>query len=243
MRAQPWFLRIDFIAILNGSANPDSFGGTMDADTVRLLAGDDSIEAGLGNDLIYSGSGINLIFGGDGDDRIYGGDARDLIVSGSGSGADVLSGDAGHDRINGTSGNDSITGGPGADDFVYNTNDNGLDLIADFKPGEDNIQYGAIYLGIFAPPVGAINASQLHYGGPVGTNAQFVPSYSAASNTTLLLWYDQGPNTHGSTALLQLQGDVHLTTADIVIVWTWSLNRVSRLGARRLMGGFDPMPP
>ena len=189
MRLQPWFLGIDFIAILNGSANPDSFGGTMDADTVTVLAGNDRFWGDAGNDTIYAG---------DGDDSI--------------------AGDAGDDSIEAGRGNDSITGGPGADDFVCTTNDNGLDLIADFNPGEDNIQYGAIYLGIFAPPAGAINASQLHYGGPVGTNAQFVPSYSAASNTTLLLWYDQGPNTHGSTALLQLQGDVHWTTADIVIL-------------------------
>mgnify|MGYP000367829113 FL=1 len=90
-------------------------------------AGEDTIIGNGGNDTLRGNRGNDSISGGDGDDFLYGG--RDN---------DYLDGGDGNDLISGEFGNDFLIGGAGRDRFVLESG-GGVDVIADFKKGEDLI--------------------------------------------------------------------------------------------------------
>lgn len=112
----------------------DVLMGTDNADTIDLLAGNDTYDGGKGADIIDGGDGIDTIQGGNGSDLINGGDGDDDLSGGNdgdimngGEGNDSLQGDIGNDILNGGAGNDTIEGGDGADiisggadnDFIF----------------------------------------------------------------------------------------------------------------------------
>lgn len=128
--------------------------------------GDDKIKGGTGDDVLYDPDGTNLLCGQSGNDILRlgdgsnysvakGGHGDDLLMSGAGS--DILRGGAGDDRLDGGRGDDRLYGGNGddilsggagsdflkghrgADQFVFNTEDQGQDLIADFTDEIDLI--------------------------------------------------------------------------------------------------------
>lgn len=109
--------------IVDHDANSTLYGG----------AGDDEIFGNNGQDLIYGGSGNDTIHGQAGYDTIYGG-----------SGDDVLFGNPMGDTLVGGFGADTITGGIGADNFVYQSVNDGRDSIMDLARGLDRIDLSAI---------------------------------------------------------------------------------------------------
>ncbi len=88
------------------------------------------------------------------DDTIFG-DRQNNRLSG-GLGNDTLNGGLGNDLLTGGGGNDLLTGGGGADRFVFNSRNEGIDIITDFNFGQgDRIQvskggFGASSLNQFS---------------------------------------------------------------------------------------------
>ena len=85
-----------------------------------------------------------------GNDVLYGADARHDHVAGK-AGNDILFGLGDQDSVDGGEGNDIVvggegpdllTGGLGRDTFVFHAGD-GHDIIKDFKPGTDTLQFDA----------------------------------------------------------------------------------------------------
>ena len=92
--------------------------------------------------------------GTDSNDTIFG-DSQNNLLSG-GLGNDTLNGGLGNDLLTGGGGNDLLTGGGGADRFVFNSRNEGIDIITDFNFGQgDRIQvsqggFGASSLNQFS---------------------------------------------------------------------------------------------
>jgi Ca2+-binding RTX toxin-like protein len=99
-------------------------GGDAEGDTLT------SIEIVSGSkfaDTLTGNAGANILAGMDGDDTLDGGD-----------GIDTLTGGAGADHLWGGAGNDTLIGGEGADVFHF-ADGFGVDLVSDFKVGEDKV--------------------------------------------------------------------------------------------------------
>ena len=149
------------------SSGDDIIFGTILADAIDGLGGDDQIQGDRGNDRLNGGSGNDNLFGdagndtlnGDaGDDQLVGNEGNDILNGGSnndnffgGTGNDTLNGDAGNDFLSGEAGDDLLNGGPGDDNlfgdagrdtFFFGAN-NGEDAIADFDIGTERIQIAA----------------------------------------------------------------------------------------------------
>jgi hypothetical protein len=133
------------------------------------LAGTE-IEAGNGNDTVVGTGWDDIIRGGNGKDSLSGGGGDDRLEGGNG--VDWLAGGAGNDTLVGGHGADALTGGDGEDDFVFATADSdgaGMDCVADFTAGEDQIDVsafaggGALAWGGTAPV--ANGAWHVHSGG------------------------------------------------------------------------------
>ncbi|MDZ4370168.1 MAG: ExeM/NucH family extracellular endonuclease [Phenylobacterium sp.] len=116
---------------INGVANAPTQNGGAGADTLTGTAGDEVLNGGNGNDILTAGDGADTLSGGNGNDSLFGG-----------AGIDSLSGGSGNDTIVGGAGDDALSGSRGNDLFVFDS-DFGHDQISDFKPGEDDIQFGA----------------------------------------------------------------------------------------------------
>ena len=71
--------------------------GSVGADVIYAMSGDDIARGGGGDDVLYGDAGNDLLFGGSGNDSLTGGSGRDYLSGGEGS--DVLSGGAGNDII------------------------------------------------------------------------------------------------------------------------------------------------
>jgi Ca2+-binding RTX toxin-like protein len=83
------------------------------------------------------------VIAGAGADRIIGNDLDNRLVGGAGN--DALTGGAGNDALVGGAGNDTLIGGAGNDvfsfagDAVFTVASQGLDIIQDLTPGNDQI--------------------------------------------------------------------------------------------------------
>jgi Ca2+-binding RTX toxin-like protein len=131
----------------------------IDGDNLRY----EVLDGRGGQDVIYGGIGNDSIEGGHGNDRLYG-ESGDDYLNGGYSGDDIIEGGAGDDRLIGGllalpagmsgSDNDILVGGAGRDifeariwhdsvgrfkDTPYPAYGGRQDVIADFKPSEDQI--------------------------------------------------------------------------------------------------------
>ena len=115
---------------IDGGAGNDFIVGDNEGGLSVGDGGDDTIFGGAGDDYIIGDNYLALHSGDGGNDTIFGGDGNDTIF---GDDVDVLfSGDGGNDTIIGGLGVDTITGGGGSDIFVYNSIEEGGDIITDF---------------------------------------------------------------------------------------------------------------
>ena len=76
------------------------------------------------------------------DVTLIGGGGRDTLEGGAGD--DVLKGGRGDDTLEGGAGDDILRGGAGDDTFVQNFSQPGADIITDFKPGQDTINFSGL---------------------------------------------------------------------------------------------------
>jgi Ca2+-binding RTX toxin-like protein len=159
-----------FADILTGSYANDIFLAGAGNDTLDGGYGTDMLDGGAGTDTAsyitsWTGVDANLVTGWGVDsggmaDILVGienltGSAYYDILTGD-AGANVLSGGAGNDTLTGGGGNDTLIGGwgsdvlrgdEGLDVFAFTTDslaDGGVDLIADFMPGQDKIDLRGI---------------------------------------------------------------------------------------------------
>ncbi|MCY2962684.1 MAG: hypothetical protein NT069_03375, partial [Planctomycetota bacterium] len=91
--------------------------------------GEDYISAGGGNDELHGGGGADVLYGGPGNDTLWGGDTTRTYSRNTGV--------DGGDYLDGGLGNDTHTGGAGRDTFAITVEANAVDVITDFKSGED----------------------------------------------------------------------------------------------------------
>ena len=112
-----------------GVARADAYGNLRQQDGIETVRGggdDDSIFGNYGSDMLSGEAGNDTIFGGQGTDTLDGGDGDDLLV--------------------GNRQSDLLTGGDGADTFVFGSDDQGDDVIADFSAGEgDRLSFSTAY--------------------------------------------------------------------------------------------------
>jgi Ca2+-binding RTX toxin-like protein len=159
---------------ITGTASDNVLRGTLEAETVSGLAGNDRLagggardllQGGLGHDQVGGGAGDDILAGGFGMDRLSGGDGRDLVRGGAAG--DILAGQAGSDRLMGESGTDYLAGGAG-DDGLWGGADpdvflfapgHDADRIADFEDRLDLIDVSALGItdegGLVIMPAGA----------------------------------------------------------------------------------------
>jgi len=128
--------------LLTGGKGADSLAGGAGDDTLSGGDNDDTLIGGGGDDTLDGGKGADSLAGGAGDDLLIGGGGRDTLEGGAGD--DVLKGGRGDDTLEGGAGDDILRGGAGDDTFVQNFSQPGADIITDFKPGQDTINFSGL---------------------------------------------------------------------------------------------------
>lgn len=165
-----------------GEGGNDTIYGGAGNDTLRGNGGDDLLYGGAGNDRMFGGTGHDTLYGDDGDDLmlgeggndvLYGGDGNDTLDGGwnddllyGGAGNDRLLGGPGNDTLHGGPGADRMTGGDGADVFVFEAADSrpgAEDVITDFTPGEDLLQFTGLGLVSIGSDAFSGSAGQLRW--------------------------------------------------------------------------------
>jgi Ca2+-binding RTX toxin-like protein len=118
----------------------DSLTGSNGADTIDLLAGNDSYLGNGGNDSILGGDGADTIYGGNGDDTILGGNdsdriyaeaGNDLIDAGAGTSDSIRYNQGGNQAITATI--SAVGGSTGYNDARVTTASQGNDTIINFE--------------------------------------------------------------------------------------------------------------
>jgi Ca2+-binding RTX toxin-like protein len=159
---------------LDGGAGPDKMAGQDGNDTFIGGAGADYMDGGAGVDTVdYSNSAGRVTadlrsgqgFGADAEgdtlvsiENLVGSQYNDTLVGSAGDnrlngglGNDRLGGGDGADVLIGGLGNDQLTGGLHADTFLFATRpygpSSGVDVITDFRVGEDVLQFHSGYWG------------------------------------------------------------------------------------------------
>jgi serralysin len=190
-----------FATIWDGGGN-DTYDLSNYADAVRidLRPGEwtttSAVQlANLGNGHFARGNVANAL--------LFNGDTRSLIENArGGAGSDVLIGNQAANQLDGGRGADRLTGDAGADTFIFRPGDSAdgaRDVITDFAPGQDKINFDAF---------GALS---------------FIGSadFSGAANQ-LRVWGDAGDTLVGidldgdrdADFLIELSGTVAVTSAD-----------------------------
>lgn len=143
----------------------DALFEKLDASYAQLdeLLGDDDGAVSVDNPDTTIGIGMTILDGTDEDDTLEGTDGLDNIFGGGGD--DVLSGGAGWDFLDGGAGDDTMSGGAEEDWFLMQGG--GDDVIEDFNPGEDMLDF-------------------------VGTGVAFADIQSEATEAGLQLSWDGG---------------------------------------------------
>jgi Ca2+-binding RTX toxin-like protein len=227
---------------LDGGTGPDTLIGGLGDDTYRVDNSGDVIreERNEGTDIVLAiasytlpdnlenltlegngnieGTGNTLdnnIIGNDNNNNLDGGDGDDTLIGGLGN--DSLTGGSANDRLVGGSGQDSLTGGAGEDIFVYESPDQGPDLLVQYIPNDDTIEVSARGFGGGLDAGGAISSDQFTIGSSATTSEQrFIYQQDGGQN---ILFYDSdGSGPLPQVRLLEMSGRVDLTNNDIVVV-------------------------
>jgi VCBS repeat-containing protein len=143
----------------NGGNGDDALQGTAAEDQLSGGNGDDALAGGDGHDRLTGGNHDDTLIGGAGNDRLDGGNHDDLLLGGTGrdtliggnhddrlfggAGDDLLNGGNQSDWLDGGAGNDLLTGGNQSDVFAF-TDLGGVDLVTDFRRGQDKIDLNGI---------------------------------------------------------------------------------------------------
>ncbi len=212
----------DFI---DGDANNNFIEGLDGNDIIWAAGGDDTLLGGDGSDIIIAGSGDDFLKGQNGNDILMGEAGNDNIHAGSGD--DVLFGDGGNDFLAGGKGNDVIfgnqgddilkggkgcdflLGGTGNDTFLYNSIQQGDDVILGFEKGSDSFSF-------------EFGSHQLHNTDDIPQDAEgdsFL--WESTGDGFGTLSYDPNLNVHGDEtmiAIVELTDDADITIDDITII-------------------------
>ncbi len=186
--------------VLRGGAGNDTLAGGAGNDLIVGGAGDDlltdtdgNVDGGAGIDTLvadYSklnnGAGVDV--GYNNQDAVFSRLNGTILLNYSNierfnitgtQYADVLRGGAGGDTLTGGAGNDILTGGTGADNFRFNSPNEGVDQITDFSVVDDTIQVSAAGFG-----------GELIVGGSIAPN-QFVIGASAQNSSNRFIYNQQ----------------------------------------------------
>ncbi|ELR99257.1 CRTAC homolog protein [Gloeocapsa sp. PCC 73106] len=124
---------------IQGTSLNDTLVGQEGNDTLSGLNGNDALSGGAGGDRLSGGEGNDQLSGGKGNDRLMGENGNDTLMGGIG--VDTLEGGGGNDRLSGgNSSGDELTGGAGSDRFVLHNPREGMSIITDLTPGQDQIE-------------------------------------------------------------------------------------------------------
>jgi Ca2+-binding RTX toxin-like protein len=144
---------------------------------------------------------------------ISGNAGNNILVGGSGN--DTLIGAAGNDTLIGSVGNDTLTGGAGGDRFVFQSRNQGVDLIRDFNPVNDFILVSASGFGGGLVSGRTLSLSQFRLGtAAIDGNDRFL--YNRTSGA-LLFDADGNGTAFSAVAIASLTPGVALTNADIFV--------------------------
>ncbi|WP_375470882.1 beta strand repeat-containing protein [uncultured Nostoc sp.] len=219
---------------LNGGVGDDTLDVSRSADDNLLNGGDgnDSLTAfdtygnntligGVGDDTLYANysSSANILDGGDGDDSlIVASNTTGNNTLNGGNGDDTLRGGSGDAIIIGGKGNDRLFGEGGIDTFVFNSFDEGLDLIRDFGANNEPnelIQMSAAGFG-GGLSAGVLQASQFTLGESATTSKErFI-----YNSTTGALFFDSDGSANAFTQVqfAGLSPGLSLTNNNFVVV-------------------------
>jgi Ca2+-binding RTX toxin-like protein len=222
--------------VFRGGAGSDTLAGGAGNDLIMGGSGDDvlidtdgNINGDAGNDILvadYSqmnnGAGVhvgynnqNAIFS-----RLNGSiflnysNIERFNVTGTRY-ADVLQGASGGDILTGGGGNDILTGGAGADNFRFNSSNEGVDQITDFSVVDDTIQISAAEFGGGLMAGGAIAVAQF----VVGASAQTASDRFIYNPQTGVLSFDiDGVGGANQTQIATLSTGLAMTNNDIFVL-------------------------
>ncbi|MEH2290652.1 MAG: calcium-binding protein [Nostoc sp.] len=204
-----------------GSADDNLLDGGDGNDSLRAIntSGNNTLIGGVGDDTLdVYGSSANILNGGDGNDSLIASGAIGNNTLEGGSGDDTLRGGSGDAIIIGGKGNDRLFGEGGIDTFVFNSFDEGLDLIRDFGANNEPnelIQVSAAGFG-GGLSAGVLQASQFTLGESATTSSQrFI-----YNSTTGALFFDQDGSA-GAFTQVQFAGlspGLSLTNNNFVVV-------------------------
>ncbi len=181
--------------LFNGNSNGiDRYWGGTGRDTVNYGASTDGVSVSLANtglQEVSEESGLDALIG---IENLGGSDFNDTLV-GNALGNRLI-GYNGNDRLIGGFGRDTLTGGAGADRFIFNTAPaaNNLDIVTDFKPGQDIIVLSANVFTAYAGQIGE----------RVGLSANL--AYNAATG---ILAYDADGAGAGTAVEIALLGNLN----------------------------------
>lgn len=106
-----------------GTKKPNVFTADLD--------GPGAVAYGRGNYDVLNGSNAgDALFGGRGADTLHGNDGNDFLLGG-----------VGRDYLYGGNGDDTLAGGRGKDYFVFNLDNDGVDVVTDFNPQKDTLSF------------------------------------------------------------------------------------------------------
>lgn len=224
---------------LTGTNHDDILNGLAGArnNTLKGGGGDDRLKGYSGADRLYGNDGNDFLEGGIDGDLLVGGGGRDaatyqfaatgvsvsLTAPGTNTGdaagdkfytIEDLIGSAHDDVLEGNTGTNHLTGGAGEDSFVFRSV-GALDLILDFKAGQDQISlYSSGFSGLSSGPL-ASNAFRASANGASGDGGDRI-LYSEGSGN---LFYDPD-GTGGQSAQLfaRLDPGLALTASDFFVI-------------------------
>ncbi|MEI9423114.1 Ig-like domain-containing protein, partial [Mesorhizobium sp. Cs1299R1N1] len=200
-------------SLLTAHLSPDTstWQGTAIADTHTTTTTETALFGEDGNDILSGLPGqADLLAGGRGIDTLFGDTGNDTLYGGSGN--DTLNGGGGNDLLIGGSGQDTLIGGTGADTFKLEHLDikdlisdysgvggdgDVIDLTSLFKTGAGNVADFVNYDS--ATHTLSVDANGLTGGANFIDVAQLTNAVAPVTSTITLL-YDDGTNTHTTTA-------------------------------------------
>jgi Ca2+-binding RTX toxin-like protein len=216
--------------ILGGTGNDLFYLGTTaedidggeGIDTLDLSAVTTGVTIDLTNPAANKGStavgdifaGIEVILGTTRADVIVGDDGANQFVGNGGS--DNLSGGNGSDTLDGGKSKDILAGGSGADAFVFVTTQGGVDTIADFTSGQDQIRLEGSSFG-YGTATGSVAASDFL----ISTSNMALDSsdHLIFRSTDSTLWYDKdGSGTKAAVLVADLQDGATLVLTDLWLI-------------------------